>query len=42
MGKDRAAAVQLENHVVSGIAYRIAQTAVVCVESPDIIGFPRK
>ena len=36
-GKYREAGVQLENYVVSGIAYSIAQTAVVCVISPDII-----
>ena len=32
MGKNRASEVQLENHVESGIAYAIAQTAVVCGE----------
>ena len=36
MGKGRAAGVQRENHV-SGIAYGIAETAVVCIVSPDII-----
>ena len=36
MGKGRAAGVQPENHVVSGTAYGIAQTAVVCLESPFI------
>ena len=34
MGKGGAAGVQLENHV-SGITYGIAQTAAVCVVSPD-------
>ena len=37
MRKFRAARVQFDNHVVSGIAYGIAQTAVVCVVPPDII-----
>ena len=37
MGKRRAREVQLEDHVVSGIAYGIAQTAVVWVVFPDII-----
>ena len=37
MGKGRAAGAQLGNHVISGIACGIAQTAVVCVESPGII-----
>ena len=37
MRKDRVAGVQLENHVVSGIAYGIAQTAAVCKEYPDIV-----
>ena len=36
MGKGREAGVQRENHV-SGIAYGIDETAVVCVVSPDII-----
>ena len=34
---DRVAGVQLENHVVSGIAYGIAQTAAVLKQYPDII-----
>ena len=37
MGKGLSVGVQLENYVVSGIAYGIVQTAVVCVVYPDII-----
>ena len=34
-GKGRAAGVQLENHIC-GMAYSIAQTAIVCFVSPNI------
>ena len=37
MGKGLAAKVQLENHLVSGLAYGIAQTAVVFEVSTDIL-----